>query len=230
MDRLGSSLGQRGLTVRLGLLGGTFNPIHIGHLRGAEEAREAFNLEKIYFIPAALPPHKDDRIEVSPTQRLEIVQLAVENNTAFSVCDVELSREGKSYTVETLHQFRRQYREAELFFILGMDSFLEVTTWKRYEDLFSLCNFVVLRRPGSERKNPEDLTPQRYWAAFHPDKDGNRWIHTPSGLSVYFLNNPLIDISSSEIRERIQTGRSVRYMMQEKVAAYIHEHGLYGRT
>ena len=182
--------------MRLGLLGGTFNPIHIGHLRGAEEAREAFNLERICFIPAALPPHKDDRIEVSPTQRLEIVKLAVENNTAFSVCDLELSRGGKSYTVETLHQFRRQYRDAELFFILGMDSFLEVTTWKRYEDLFSLCNFVVLRRPGSERKNPEDLTPRRYWAAFHPDKDGARWIHTPSGLSVYFLNNPLIDISS----------------------------------
>lgn len=216
--------------MRLGLLGGTFNPIHLGHLRGVEDAREAFNLEKIYFIPAAVPPHKNERIEVSPAHRVEMVRLAIENNPAFSVSDIELSREGKSYSIETILYFRNHYPEEELFFIVGMDSFLEVTTWKRYQDLFSLCHFVVLDRPGSKRCKLTDLTPHEFWATFRLGKDPSQWIHGPSGLSTHFLDKPLMDISSSEIRERIQTGRSVRYMMQEKVEAYIFKNGLYSRS
>ena len=222
---------KRADPLRIGLLGGTFDPVHLWHLRTALEVAEGLTLECVYLVPASVPPHKERGAVASFADRIAMVRMAIQGTQLLGALDVEGRREGFSYTVQTLQELRDLYPDdLELFFILGMDSFLEVTTWKRYEDLFSLCNFVVLRRPGSERKNPEDLTPQRYWAAFHPDKDGNRWIHTPSGLSVYFLNNPLIDISSSEIRERIQTGRSVRYMMQEKVAAYIHEHGLYGRT
>jgi len=213
--------------VRLGLLGGTFNPVHLGHLRGAEEAREAFNLEKIYFIPAAIPPHKDETIEVSPAHRIEIVRLATKDNPALSVSDVELSRGGRSYSIETILHFRKHHPEAELFFIVGMDSFLEVTTWKEYDGLFSLCNFVVLNRPGSVRHKLTDLTPHRFWANFRPGKDPNQWIHNPSGLSTHFLDKPVMDMSSSEIRERIRTGRSVRYMMQEKVETYIYKNGLY---
>jgi len=186
--------------VRLGLLGGTFNPIHLGHLRGAEEARETFKLEKIYFIPAAVPPHKNERIEVSPAHRLEMVRLAIEDNPAFSVSDVELSRVGKSYSIETIIYLQNRYPDAELFFVVGMDSFLEVTTWKRYQDLFSLCHFVVLNRPGSSRCRLRDLRPPEFWANFHVGDTPNRWTHGPSGLSTYFLEKPLIDISSSEPR------------------------------
>lgn len=216
--------------MRLGLLGGTFNPIHLGHLRGVEEARETFNLEKVYFIPAAIPPHKNERIEVSPTHRLEMVRLAIEGNPAFQASDVELSRQGKSYSVETIRYFRNQYPGADLFFIVGMDSFVEVTTWKRYQDLFSLCHFVVLSRPGTKRCRLTNLTPQQFWASFHRGKDANQWIHGPSGLSTHFLDRPLMDISSREIRERLRAGRSVRYMMEEKVEAYISRNGFYSRS
>lgn len=213
--------------MRLGLLGGTFNPIHLGHLRGAEEAREALNLDRVYFIPAAIPPHKNERIRVSPADRLEMVHLAVEDNPAFSVSDVELSREGKSYSIETILYFRDRFGGAELFFIVGLDSFLEVTTWKRYGDLFSICNFVVLNRPGSERCELADFTPRVFWAKFHQEDNANKWIYGPSGLSTNFLKKPSIDVSSSEIRERIRAGRSVRYMMDAKVEAYIYEKRFY---
>jgi nicotinate-nucleotide adenylyltransferase len=216
--------------VRLGLIGGTFNPIHLGHLRGAEDAREAVALEKIFFIPAAIPPHKDERIQASPAERLDMVRLAIEDNPAFSVSDIELSRKGKSYSIETIIDFRNRYPQAELFFVVGMDSFLEVTTWKRYKDLFSLCHFVVLNRPGSERCELSNLTPPEFWKNFHLGNDGDQWIHSPSGLHTRFLRKPLMDISSSEIRERIRTGRSVRYMMQEKVEAYIHKKRLYSNS
>lgn len=215
--------------MHLGLLGGTFNPIHLGHLRGMEVARETFKLEKAYFIPAALPPHKDVKIEVSPAHRLEMVRLAIRDNPVFSVSDVELSREGKSYSIDTILHFRKQYPEAELFFVVGLDSFLEVHTWKRYQDLFSLCHFVVLNRIGSKRRKLIDLTPRAFWADFHHGKNANHWVHAPSGRSTHFLDRPLMDISSSEIRQRIRTGRSIRYMMQEEVEAYVHENGFYSR-
>ncbi len=216
--------------MRVGLLGGTFNPIHLAHLRGAEEAREVLNLEKIYFIPASIPPHKNEPINVSPADRLQMVRLAIDDNPAFSVSDVEIKREGKSYSIDTVHHFRNCYPGAELFFIVGMDSFLEVTTWKSYKDLFSLCHFVVLNRPGSSRCRLTDLRPPEFWANFHVGATPSRWTHGPSGLSTYFLEKPLIDISSSEIRERIRTDRSVRYLMEEKVEAYIHQRGLYSKS
>jgi nicotinate-nucleotide adenylyltransferase len=215
------------MVLRLGLLGGTFNPIHLGHLRGVEAAREALNLDKVCFIPAALPPHKNERPEVSAAQRLEMVRLAVKDNPAFFVSDVELSRGGTSYSIDTVLYFRKQYPEAGLFFVVGLDSFLEVTTWKRYEDLFSLCHFVVLNRIGSKRSSLSDLAPRSFWADFRHGGNANHWIHGPTGLSTVFLDGPLTDISSSEIRERIRTRRSVRYMMKEKVEAYIHKRGFY---
>ncbi len=213
--------------MRLGLLGGTFNPIHLGHLRGAEEAREKLHLETICFIPAAIPPHKDERIRATPAHRLEMVRLATRDNPTFSVSDVELSREGKSYSIETVHYFRDRNRGAELFFIVGMDSFLEVTTWKSYKDLFSLCHFVVLDRPSAQRYQLTDLTPREFWSKFSISDDGRRWIYVPSGLCTHFLKNPVMDISSRDIRERIRTGRSVRYMMKEEVEAYISNNGFY---
>jgi nicotinate-nucleotide adenylyltransferase len=207
--------------VRRGILGGTFNPIHLGHLRGAEEARERLHLDQICFVPAAIPPHKNERIEVSASHRLEIVRLAIKDNPAFSVSDVELRREGKSYSVETLRFFCHEDPEAELFFIVGLDSFLEITTWKKYHDIFALCHVVVLSRPGVARCDPTELTPREFWRAFHPGRNSNHWIYMPSGHSVYFLDRPFMDISSSEIRQRIRRGKSIRYMMPERVEAYV---------
>jgi len=215
--------------VRRGILGGTFNPIHLGHLRGAEEARERLDLDEICFVPAAIPPHKNEKIEVPASRRLEMVRLAIENNPAFSISDVELKREGKSYSVETIHYFRREGPQAELFFIVGLDSFLEVSTWKRYEDLFSLCHFVVLNRPGVERWELSELKPREFWVVFLVAEKNNRWIHGPSGHSIYFLDRPFMDISSSEIRQRIREKKSIRYMMPDKVEAYVLEKQCYER-
>jgi nicotinate-nucleotide adenylyltransferase len=215
--------------VRLGLMGGTFDPIHLGHLRGAEAAREMFNLEEIFFIPAALPPHKNNRPVMPQNARWEMVRLAIEGNPAFVASDVELAREGKSYSIETILYFRNLCPGADLFFIEGLDSFLEVTTWKRYQDLFSLCHFVVLNRPGSTRPQPEDLCPSEFWTSFRVSKDPNQWIHSSSGFSIYFMDRPVTDISSSEIRERIRAGKSVRYMMQERVEAYVLQNLFYSQ-
>jgi nicotinate-nucleotide adenylyltransferase len=158
-----------------------------------------------------------------------MVRLAIEDNPAFSVSDVELSRTGPSYSIDTVLFFRDRHPEADLFFIVGLDSFLEVTTWRRYEDLFSVCHFLVLNRGGSTRCNLEDLTPRRFWADFQEEKGKNHWIHTPSGHSTRFMDRPRIDISSSEIRERIRRGMSVRYMMQDRVETYIQERAFYAK-
>ena len=214
-------------SARLGILGGTFNPIHLGHLRGADEAREALHLDGVCFVPVAIPPHKSERIEVPANHRLEFVRLAIENNPAFSISDVELQREGKSYSVETVRHFRRQNPTADLFFIVGLDSFLEITTWKRYKELFSLCHFVALSRPGLSRPQLTDLTPREFWETFRPGENADHWVHGPSGHSTYFLNRPFMDISSSEIRDRIRRGISVRYMMPERVEAYVLERQFY---
>jgi nicotinate-nucleotide adenylyltransferase len=216
--------------LRLGLLGGTFNPIHLGHLRGVEAVREVFELERVYFVPAAVPPHKNEKIEVSAAHRFEMARLAIEDNPGFRISDIELTREGKSYSIDTLHHFRKQYPGAELYFVVGLDSFLEVMTWKRYQDLFSVCHFVVLNRIGSERGKLKALASHPFWAEFRHLGGEKQWIYSPSGLSTHFLDRPLMDISSSEIRERIRGGRSVRYMMQEKVEAYVNENGFYTKS
>ncbi|MEI9477177.1 MAG: nicotinate-nucleotide adenylyltransferase [Deltaproteobacteria bacterium] len=138
---------------RIGLFGGTFNPIHLGHLRGAEDIRESFGLDRVVFLPAAIPPHKlrDDVIE--PRPRLEMVKLATLANPFFSVSDVEIERSGKSYSIDTLRYFRERQPDS-FFFILGMDAFVEIETWKEYQKLFSLCNFIVMARPGSGKTPP----------------------------------------------------------------------------
>lgn len=228
MDRSGSKMiSQMEKSPRVGILGGTFNPIHLGHLRGAEEAREALHLDTVCFVPVAIPPHKSEELEVPPNHRLEFVRLAVKGNPAFSICDVELRRKGKSYSVETVRHFHRHYPTGEIFFIVGLDAFLEITTWKRYKELFSLCHFVVLNRPGLNRRELTDLTPREFWETFRPGKNADHWVHNPSGHSTYFLSRPFMDISSSEIRDRIRRGISVRYMMPERVEAYVLEKQFY---
>ncbi|MEJ2071586.1 MAG: nicotinate-nucleotide adenylyltransferase, partial [Syntrophobacterales bacterium] len=137
---------------RLGLFGGTFNPIHYGHLRSAEEVAEALDLNQIWFIPAALPPHKSSSEVTSFEVRLALTRLAVGRHRRLKVSDVEGRRPGKSYTIETLHHFREEFgSQGELYFILGMDSMLEIATWKKYRELFTLSHFVVLNRPGYDQ-------------------------------------------------------------------------------
>ncbi|MBS1128005.1 MAG: nadD, partial [Nitrospirae bacterium] len=136
------------MTQRLGILGGTFNPIHLGHLAAAEEVRDRLKFEKVMFIPSFLPPHKSEEDMPSAVQRQEMVRLAIKGNPHFTVSDMEIKRGGRSYTIDTIEALRQAHTGPDLYFITGLDSFLEIRTWKEWQRLMELCSFVVLSREG----------------------------------------------------------------------------------
>lgn len=210
---------------KVGLFGGTFNPIHFGHLRGAEEVREAFELEEIIFIPASLPPHKVSEKIAEARYRLEMVRLAISENPFFALSDIEIKRPGKSYTIDTIRYFKENFLW-NLYFILGSDAFEEIETWKEYQTLFTLCDFIVMVRPGLELHSFTSRLPTSLRDHFRPGGDNARWIHS-SGHSLFFKEITFLDISSTKIREHIAQGRSIRYLLPPGVESYIKECGLY---
>ncbi|MBW1992735.1 MAG: nicotinate-nucleotide adenylyltransferase [Deltaproteobacteria bacterium] len=212
---------------RLGLFGGTFNPIHYGHLRTAEETAEALNLDQLWFIPAAHPPHKAPEAVTSFEVRLEMTRLAVGRHPVLKVSDLEGRRPGKSFTIDTLRHLRaRLGREAELYYILGLDAILEIHTWKDYRELFTLCHFVVLDRPGYDRGHLQEFLRQEIHKDFQDLPQGGGYLH-PSGYQVLFQHTTLMDISATQIRRLVRSGRSVRYLLPEPVRRYILQNRLY---
>jgi len=212
----------------MGLFGGTFNPIHLGHLRGAEEIREAFGLEEVVFIPAAIPPHKAAGEVIDARHRLEMVRLATATNPYFSTSDVELSRSEKSYSIDTIRYFRERHQD-NLFFILGRDAFVEIETWKEFQKLFSLSNFIVMTRPGNQKMNSSSQLPKVLTPVFRYDQKVGAWVHL-SGHNLYLKEITFLDISSTKVRELIEKGESVRYLIPAEVEDYIQKHGLYRRS
>ena len=212
---------------RLGLFGGTFNPIHHGHLRSAEEVAEALGLTRVWFIPAAVPPHKTDH-EMAPYEvRCEMTRLAVGDHPVMEVSDIEGRRPGKSYSIETLRQLREELGPAwELYFILGLDAILEIPTWKDFRELFTLSHFVVLDRPGYDRSRLEKVLLQEVNPQFRPLPEGAGFRH-PSGHQVLTLATTLLDISATDIRRLVRQGGSIRYLLPEAVRGYIINHKLY---
>jgi len=207
---------------RIGLFGGTFNPIHLGHLRGAEEIREAFGLQEVIFIPAALPPHKMTEEIIQADHRLEMVKRATRKNSQFSASDVELKRPGKSYSIDTIRYFREKFEDS-LYFILGRDAFVEIETWKDFQNLFSLCNFIIMVRPGLIQASP---LPGALAPAFRYDQGASGWVHG-SGNVVFLKEINFLDISSTKVRELVEKGGSIKYLVPPEVEAYIEKHGLY---
>ena len=198
--------------MRIGLFGGTFDPIHAGHLRVADAARESLRLDSVVFIPAGRPWLKADSDVSQPEHRLAMVELAVECHPNFEVSRVELDRPGPTYTVDTLEQIRRDLApEDELFLILGMDSLRELPRWSRPVRLFELCTVVGMSRPGYE-----DVALS--WLDEVAEGASHR---------VELVRGPLVSVSGSEIRERLGKGQPVGHWMPEAVSAYILEHGLY---
>ncbi|MFZ2087949.1 MAG: nicotinate-nucleotide adenylyltransferase, partial [Desulfobaccales bacterium] len=212
---------------RLGLFGGTFNPIHYGHLRSAEEVAEALNLQKIWFLPAALPPHKAPA-RVTPFEvRLAMTRLAVGRHPRFAVSDLEGRRPGKSYSIETLRYLREESGpEQELYFILGLDAILEIASWKDYRELFTLSHFVVLDRPGYDRVHLEEILKQEVHPDFCTWPSGEGFQH-PGGCRVLMLATTLMDISATRIRKLVREGRSIRYLLPERVRRFILKNKLY---
>lgn len=213
--------------MRIGIFGGTFNPIHVGHLRAADEIRERFDLKRVIFIAAAVPPHKEVEGGIPGEHRMEMVRLAISNNPHFCLSDIELKRPGKSYSISTIQFFRQKYGcDSEIFFILGMDAFLEIGTWKSFQELFSLCHFIVMTRPGFKKPFSATILPPEIANAFVYDEGEDRFIHR-NGYSIYLQEVTFLDISSTRIREEVSKGRSIRYLLPPEVERYIRRHHFY---
>ncbi len=212
--------------MNIGIFGGTFNPIHIAHLRIAEESRDQYALSKVIFVPAADPPHKPRRQQISFAHRLAMVTSAIADNPFFAVSPLEGERSGKSYSIDTLRAFRESYPDDHLYFIMGSDSFAEIGTWHAYQDLFPLANIIVVGRPGSAGISPASPLPVAIADRFCYDAADKRLIHC-SGTAVSYLNGVPMPISSSSIRELLRRGRSVRYLVPDSVERYLKEHTLY---
>lgn len=188
--------------MRIGILGGTFNPIHIGHLILAEEACFKLKLGKLVFVPAFIPPHKESSEVINAKDRLAMVRLAIEDNPAFEVSTFEIDSKKKSYSIDTLKEFRSVYGEdAQLCFITGSDSLKDLFSWKNINDIFKISKFIVANRPGYPiREVPKEV---------------ETVVITP------------IEVSSEDIRKRLAEARSIRYLVPDKVRKYILEHKLY---
>ncbi len=217
---------MKGLSLRLGILGGTFDPIHLGHLRLAEEVGEELGLERVYLVPAAAPPHKRGKPVTLFPRRLEMAHIAAGESPLFEVQDLEGQRRGLSYSIETLKKFHEFYGpDLLLFFIIGMDAFLEIKTWKRNQELFDFANFVVIERPGFPSRRLMGFL-RSSGLRLRREGKGRTFI-APSGNRLIYKKATLMDISSTDIRQRIGAGKSIRFLVPEGVRRYILEKGLY---
>ena len=213
--------------MKIGLFGGTFDPIHWGHLRSAEEVQETFSLDRVYFIPASNPPHKRRKPATSARDRFELVRLAIARNSCFSVSDVELLRRGKSYSIDTIRYFTQiESPEHSFYFILGLDAFSEIDSWKNVQDIFPLCHLIVTSRPGSGDVMSYRTIPVAVRRGFCYDPRKNAYRHK-SGKYLFFTRLTDIAISASEIRNRLKGGKSIRYLVPQNIETYIKNKGLY---
>ena len=203
---------ETGKLCRLGIMGGTFDPIHYGHLVTAEGARYELGLEKVIFIPAGRPPHKPNYHITEPWRRYDMTGLAVASNPFFLASPQEVERPGPSYTIDTVRATSHLYPEAQIYFITGADAVLEILTWKNVEQLLSICGFIAATRPGYRL--------DELWARL----DG-----LPQSLkqNIFCMEVPALAISSTDIRQRVRDGRPVKYLLPEPVEDYISKNHLY---
>ena len=218
------------MAQKLGVLGGTFNPIHFGHLAAAELVRDRLKLDRVLFIPSYLPPHKQEMEIPSATHRQEMVKLAIAGNPHFALSDIEVKREGRSYSIDTMEELERLYPGTEFYFITGIDSFSEIQTWKEWERLLSRCRFVVLSRPGyafSDLTSISFMKPvEQELRALDRGELSSAMVKTEA-FSVFLEQIPLFDISSTDIRRRVRERVSIKYLLPEIVETYILNHTLY---
>lgn len=199
--------------ISIGLMGGTFDPIHVGHLVTAEEARQQFDLDYVVFVPTGNPPHKEMETISLPEHRYLMTSLAVMSNPYFFVSTVEINSDSSSYTIDTVKHFSGSEKEGpEVFFITGADAILEIFSWKDYEELLRLCTFIAVSRPGYSLDRFRETLDQ-----VCPDMINK----------VHLLEIPALAVSSTYIRERVALGKTIKYLTPEPVEQYIKKHGLY---
>ncbi len=224
--------------IRIGLMGGTFNPIHIGHLISADEIIDLFHLEEVMVVPCCLPPHKEHGELIDASHRFAMASLATTSNPKLVVSPLEIERGGKSYTIDTIRALKKEVGgELETYFIVGVDVFADLASWKGVEDLLTGSHFVVTNRPGYdesqlvERLN-RDVTPRFPKLRFNLKARAIKGlIHEisveGSPYSIFLVHIPSLDISSTEIRRRVAQGRPIKYLVPPEVEQYINKHKLY---
>jgi len=200
--------------MRIGILGGSFNPVHMGHLILASDALERAELDRVLLVPCGIPPHKRTAELADSTHRVEMLTAAVADDQRLEVCTLEVERGGVSYTIDTVRELKRRLGRAELWLIMGTDCLYELHTWKAVYELLTECNLAVFARPGEDRLRPERIRLQPPW---------------PERLISGILRGHQVEISSSEIRRRVASGASIRYFVPPPVERYIREHGLYSK-
>ena len=192
--------------MRIGIIGGTFNPIHYGHLVSASEVCNKFKLDRVIFIPSALNPLKNTSNLADAHHRLKMIKLAIADNPLFEVSDIEIKRGGASYTIDTIKTFVKKYgKDTNIHFIIGADAFLEINSWASPDVLLRMCKFIVTTRPGYDVKKTKHVFRK----------------HTE------IMDITYLEISSSDIRKRITSGTQIKYLLPEKVENYIYKHKLY---
>ncbi len=205
--------------MKIGIMGGTFNPIHYGHLVTAEEALSQFKLDRIIFIPTGQPPHKTACKLASPEDRYIMTVMATASNSNFFVSRIETDRKGKCYTIDTLRELKFIYGESVTFyFITGADAILEILTWKNPEEIITMCKFIAATRPGYNLSRIEELKKKLFGINANPET-------TKDIISI--MEIPSLAISSTDIRERVRTNRPIKYLLPESVCNYLLKNDLY---
>ena len=215
--------------MKIGLMGGSFDPVHAGHLRAAEEISEKLALDEVVFIPTLVSPHKSSETMADSPHRLNMLNLSIKANPRFRISDMELRREPPSYTIDTLRSLNEGSPEDEHYFIMGSELFAEIDTWKDFAELFYYSSFVVLRRPGYDVPDSAGLIPLALENDFrysYGDKGMDVFAHTSSN-ELFFVDIAGIRVSSTEVRELANRGNSLRYLVAPEVEGYIAENSLY---
>jgi nicotinate-nucleotide adenylyltransferase len=214
--------------MKWGLFGGTFDPIHVGHLRCAEEVREIFDLDRIIFIPAARQPLKTDQDITPSADRARMIELAIHGNPAFALSDLEQQRGGTSYSIDTVKYFlANSPADLELYFILGQDAFRDIQQWKDWQELLKRCHFIVMTRPGYEADELPAIITEEIAKTYNYDNVSDGFTG-PTKTSIYFRRLTFLEISSTDIRTRLSQQQSIRYLVPEAVYEYISTRELYG--
>jgi nicotinate-nucleotide adenylyltransferase len=210
--------------MRIGILGGTFDPIHLGHINPALDVKQQLNLDQIWLMPNHISPLKNTTV-VSSHHRLEMVKLICQQYPEFELCDIEINRNTPSYSATTLSLLRQQHPKDEFFFIMGMDSFIQLPLWYQWQSLFTLCHIALCQRPGWAMDTHSEMTKQlllRQAAASYLDSPS----HATHG-KIFCINSQLVDISSTEIRQRLAENIDISAVLLQTTTDYIRQHKLY---
>ncbi len=212
--------------IKVGIFGGTFDPVHMGHLRAVEEIREQYLLDKVYFVPSFIPPHKRGRKITDPELRLMMLRTAIRGNNYLRASAIEIKNRGVSYSINTIKAFEGRFKK--LYFIIGTDAFSEIDTCHNYREIFSHTNFIIMTRPADGRRKTSNFFPRSVRKDI-ARIDEHTFEHV-SGKRIHMQAVTQLDVSSTKIRECIRNGRSIKYLVPPQVEVFIDKKGLYKKV